>query len=310
MRECLGLSEGEMVGKRCNNSCGIARLSIPSLFGLILLSTACVAGSAQSLTLGSLAEGASNREAADKGIASPGIPGLVTEPRTAPPAPSVTDPPIERAKLPKPKRVDWKGVLNQSAFFLGIEQGYRLGTQPGTRNALKGEFFDDWFTSVAATHGWGDADDFLANYIGHPMQGSVTGNIYVQNDPRGRALEFSWESKYWTSRLKATAWSALYSTQFELGPVSEASIGNVGYPGQSLSGYVDLVITPVAGLGWQVGEDALDKYLIMKIEDRTSNPVILMLVRSFLNPTRSFANMMRLRLPWNRELRPGIWKNR
>jgi hypothetical protein len=207
-----------------------------------------------------------------------------------------------------PRRgVNWPGVLNQSAFFLAVEQGYRLGTQPGTREALKGPFFDDWFTSVKATKGWGDADDFLANYIGHPMQGSVTGFIFAQNDPKGRYQTFDWSSPYWISRLKATAWSAFYSTQFELGPVSEASLGNVGYPGSSLSGAVDLVMTPLGGLGWQVGEDALDKYLIMRIEGWTGNRMIQTLARGFLNPTRSFANIMRLKVPWNRDTRPGIW---
>ncbi len=207
------------------------------------------------------------------------------------------------------KGIDWSGVLLQSATFLGIEQGYRLGTQPGTREALKGKFFDDWFESVTSIHGWGDEDDFLANYIGHPMEGSVVGNIFVHNDPRGRDLVFGWNSAYWTSRLKATAWSALYSTQFELGPISEASIGNVGHFGKSQCGAVDLVTTPLAGLGWQVGEDVLDKHLIVKIENRTSNPVVLMLVRSFLNPTRSFANVMRFAVPWSRDTRPGIWGN-
>jgi hypothetical protein len=103
------------------------------------------------------------------------------------------------------------------------------------------------------------------------------------------------------------AWSAFYSVQFELGPISEASIGNVGYHGGSQSGAVDLVVTPLAGFGWQVGEEALDKYLIQKIETRTRNPVVLMLVRSFLNPTRSFANLMRGSVPWSRDTRPGIW---
>jgi hypothetical protein len=200
--------------------------------------------------------------------------------------------------------VDWGGIVAQSAAFILVEQGYRLGTQPGTREALKGEFFDDWFKSVKSTKGWGDGDDFLTNYIGHPMQGSVVGNIFVQNDPRGRNQVFGWNSGYWNSRLKATAWSAFYSTQFELGPISEASIGNVGHYGGSLSGYVDLVVTPLAGLGWQVGEDALDKYLIVRIETWTSNQVILKLARSFLNPTRSFANMMRMATPWSRSTRP------
>ncbi len=203
--------------------------------------------------------------------------------------------------------VNWSGVLLQSALFLSVEQGYRLGTQPGTREALKGKFFDDWFKSVKATKGWGDGDDFLTNYIGHPMEGSVAGFIFVQNDPRGRNQIFNWNSWYWKSRLKSMAWTALYSTQFELGPISEASIGNVGYQGTSQSGAVDLVVTPLAGLGWQVGEDALDKYLVMRIENWTRNPMLLMLARSFLNPTRSFANAMRMHVPWHRDTRSGIW---
>ncbi len=203
--------------------------------------------------------------------------------------------------------VSWGGLLSQSAKFLLVEQGFRVITQPGTREALKGPFFDDWFKAVKATKGWGDGDDFLTNYIGHPMQGSVTGFIYVQNDPAGIAQEFGRSSGYWRSRLKAAAWSAFYSAQFELGPISEASIGNVGHQGDSQSGAVDLVVTPLAGFGWQIGEDALDKYLIRRIEAKTNNPVLLMFARSVLNPTRSFANMMRGQVPWNRNTRSGIW---
>jgi len=214
------------------------------------------------------------------------------------------------AVVEAPRRgVDWGSILRQSAVFVSIEQGFRIATQPGTQEAFRGGFFKDWFRAVKATKGWGDGDDFLTNYIGHPMQGSVAGYIFVHNDPRGRYQTFNWNSSYWSSRLKAAAWSALYSAQFELGPFSEASIGNVGYHGGSLSGAVDLVITPLAGLGWQAGEDALDKYLIIRIEDWTQNPVILMLARSFLNPTRSFANVIRLKLPWTRDTRPGIWRH-
>lgn len=288
----------------------IACLPTIPLLALIFLLTTCVSGNAQSLTLNLTPEESGNRDFAEKLVVPSVITGLVTEPRTSPPAPGLNDPPIDRAKPVKPKGVSWKGVLGQSAFFLGVEQAYRLGTQPGTRNALKGPFFEDWLVSASSTHGWGDADDFLTNYIGHTMEGAVVGNIFVQNDPKGRTREFSWESGYWTSRLKATAWSALYSTQFELGPAGEAAIGNVGYPGQSLAGWVDLVVTPVAGLGWQVGEDALDKYLIVKIENWTGNRFVLTLTRGFLNPCRSFANAMRLKVPWHRDLRPGIWTDR
>lgn len=215
--------------------------------------------------------------------------------------------PLIESTAPSKKGIDWSALLLQSASFLAVEQGYRLMTQPGTRKALKGKFFDDWFESVKATKGWGDGDDFMTNYIGHPMQGAVVSYIFVHNDPRGRDQVFGWNSAYWKSRLKATAWNALYSTQFELGPVGEASIGNVGHFGKSQSGAVDLVVTPLAGLGWQVGEDALDKHLVVRMERWTSNPVALVFIRSFLNPTRSFANAMRFRVPWSRDTRPGLF---
>ncbi len=204
-------------------------------------------------------------------------------------------------------RINWKEILGQSGSFLGIQQGWRVAFQPTTREALKGKFFDDWFEAVKSTRGWGDGDDFLTNYVGHPMAGGVVGNIFVQNDPRGRATTFGRDPAYWTSRLKGMLYTAAYSAQFELGPISEASIGNVGHMGNSQSGAVDLVVTPLAGFGWQVGEDILDKYLIIKIESWTTNPVALMFARSVLNPTRAFANLMRLRVPWSRETRPGIF---
>ncbi len=206
-----------------------------------------------------------------------------------------------------PTKVNWKNILLQSELFLGIQQGWRVAFQPTTREALRGKFFDDWFEAVKSTRGWGDGDDFLTNYVGHPMAGGVVGNIFVQNDPRGHATTFGKERAYWTSRLKGMLYTAAYSAQFELGPISEASIGNVGHMGNSQSGAVDLVITPLAGFCWQVGEDVLDRYLITKIESRTTNPVALMLARSVLNPTRAFANLMRFRVPWTRETRSGIF---
>jgi len=89
------------------------------------------------------------------------------------------------------------------------------------------------------------------------MQGGVAGFICIQNDPSGTALEFEWSSHYWQTRLRALGWSALYSTQFELGPISEATIGNVGKK-RGTGGFVDLVVTPTAGLGMIVLEDWLD----------------------------------------------------
>ena len=125
------------------------------------------------------------------------------------------------------KTFDWQNAASQSLFFLGMEHGFRL-TQAKTRHELKGPFFPDWKESVAGVQGWGDGDTVFTNYIAHPMQGGVAGFIQIQNDAHGRSAEFSRSKTYWNSRLRALGWAALYSTQFELGPISEATIGNVG----------------------------------------------------------------------------------
>jgi hypothetical protein len=184
-----------------------------------------------------------------------------------------------------------------------------LPPKDGTRKEIKGPFFRDWFQSVRNLRGWRDGDPFLVNYIGHPIMGAASGYIQIQNDPRGRYLEFEPTRKgYWKSRLKAMAWSAAYSTQFELGPISEASLGNVGRTprpdGKSPMSYVDLIITPTVGTLWLMGEDALDKHLIQRFEKRVRNQFWRGIVRSFLNPGRSIANAMRFKGPWHRDRRP------
>ena len=55
--------------------------------------------------------------------------------------------------------------------------------------------------------------------------------------------------------------SAAYSLQFEIGPLSEASIGNVGMRPET-TGWVDHVITPMGAFGLIVVEDALDRYAV------------------------------------------------
>ena len=158
--------------------------------------------------------------------------------------------------------------------------------------------------------GWRDGDPFLVNYIGHPMQGAVSGYILIQNDPRGQRQHFGDGALYWRSRLKAAGWNLLYSTQFEIGPLSECSIGNVGLKPDHTSrhpqAYVDLVVTPVIGTAWLIGEDALDRYLVRPLETRIDSHVGRMFVRSFFNPARSFANVMRGRWFWHRDDRPGV----
>ncbi|HYE74092.1 MAG TPA: hypothetical protein VEF04_12215 [Blastocatellia bacterium] len=199
----------------------------------------------------------------------------------------------------------WGSAIRQSMRFLAIQHAFRLATEGQTRADLKGPFFKDYFETLTKLRGWTDGDPFIVNYIGHPMMGAVSGYIQIQNDPRGIKQEVGFNKDYFKSRLKAFGWSALYSTQFELGPISEASLGNVGIRPTKVSkhpmGYVDIVVTPVVGTMWLVGEDALDKYVVMPIENRVNNKVVRILVRSFLNPSRSMANVLRSKWPWYRD---------
>ena len=193
----------------------------------------------------------------------------------------------------------WLTAIKQSLLFLGVQHGYAM-TQPKTRRDLKGPFFKDYVRSVKSLHGWSDGGRFFTNYVAHPMQGSLFAFIQIQNDPKGLNLSFDNSNAYWRSRLKALAWSAAWSTQFEIGPVSQASIGNVGLHGKQT--YVDLVVTPIGGFGWIVLEDFVDKNIIQMIERRSSgNFYIKIASRTFLNPSRSAANLLRFKKPWHRD---------
>ncbi len=203
--------------------------------------------------------------------------------------------------------VDWRRLRNGTATFLGVQHAFRLVTEPGTRQGLSGPFFDGWAKSAGALHGWSDGDPFLVNYIGHPMQGAVASYIWIAADGRYRGAEFGANRQYWMSRLRATGYSFLYSAQFEVGAVSEASLGNVQYyyPQQGL---VDIVITPLVGLGWTVMEDALDKTVIKRIEAMTYNPILRSLARGGLNPARTFGQLMAFRNPLGRDDRPTVYR--
>jgi len=192
----------------------------------------------------------------------------------------------------------WKAATEQTLLFLSIQHGYAF-TQPKTRRDLSGPFFRDYFRSVASIGKWGDGGKFFTNYVAHPMQGSLLGFVWVQNDPKGKAAAFGRSKSYWRSRAKALAWSAAWSTQFELGPVSQASIGNVGLHGKQT--WVDIVVTPTVGTAWLVAEDALDRYLIRRIERKTDNRFVRIVARMIFNPTRSSANLLRFEKPWRRD---------
>jgi hypothetical protein len=221
----------------------------------------------------------------------------------------------------------WKRALVETAAFFGIEQAFVVQDDFHWVTIENGIPFNHYWRdythslSTWASAGWDDGDSFLTNYIGHPMQGALTGYIQVQNDPQGEKLEFSMSKAYWWSRFKAMMWNAAYSTQWKIGPVSEMTVAKYGTAARSQwsrdgtwpckkdcvsgVGQVDLVITPTAGLGWMVMEDALDRSLVRKVESSTSNRFLIDFTRCAVNPIRSGATMLHGRRPWYRASRPG-----
>lgn len=203
----------------------------------------------------------------------------------------------------KPPKVQWVQVTGASLRYLTVMHTFRLATEAGTRYGLQhNAFWGGYLAALGAMHGWSDGDGYYENYLGHPVQGSVSAYIWIHNDVGYRNVEFGKNPLYWKSRLRAYAYAWAFSEQFEVGLLSEASIGQIQrYCCQY--GFVDHVITPNLGIAWVVGEDALDKYVVRKIEDRHHNLGVRIAARIILNPVQSFANFMNFEYPWHRENR-------
>ncbi|MFL6467853.1 MAG: hypothetical protein ACJ72Z_07835, partial [Pyrinomonadaceae bacterium] len=140
--------------------------------------------------------------------------------------PEPTEPALNKIEK-NDKSFHWKPALVQSGLFLAIQHGFRM-TEEKTRSELDGPFFSDWKDSVKNLKGWDDGGKVFTNYVAHPMQGAITSRIFLNNSGKARLVEFGGSKVYWESRMKAMAWSALWSLQFEIGPLSESSLGNVG----------------------------------------------------------------------------------
>ena len=121
--------------------------------------------------------------------------------------------------------------------LLAIEHGIRLALQPGTRRELRGNFWRDYRRSVHMPVNWEDTDPWLVNYVGHPIHGAAAGYVWLEHDPNA-PITIEFDNRYWASRGRAAAFAAAYSLQFEIGPISEASIGNVGLRPETTGGWI------------------------------------------------------------------------
>ena len=220
--------------------------------------------------------------------------------------------------------IHWVRALTESFTFLIIEQGYVVHTDfhwvvsengiPFNHYARDyGQSLTSWWRA-----GWSAGEDPLYNYVGHPIQGAMTSYIEIQNDPKNENVEYANTKAYWFSRLKATIWNTVYSTQWSMGPLSEMTVEKYGtkdrppwnangsFPCNTKTCYsgvgkVNLVMTPVGGLGWVLAEDILDKKIAEElVEAHTSNEALIDTIRCALNPIRGGANILHGRHPWYR----------
>jgi len=212
---------------------------------------------------------------------------------------------VSTRKASPETNVQWRAAVQESLLYTGIMHTFNLWTEAGTRDALYGVWFQNYLDSVSELRGWSDSDRFMAPYVGHTIEGSIFGYIERQNDSRYRNVQFGDGREYYMSLLHSLAYSAVWHTQWKIGPASEASIGNVML--HASPGFITLVDTPTLGTVEMIGEDAADRYLIMGLENRTANRPLLLLARTFLNPGRSFANVMAFKKPWTRPDRMGLF---
>jgi hypothetical protein len=63
------------------------------------------------------------------------------------------------------------------------------------------------------------------------------------------------------------------------------------------------VVTPAGALAFMVAEDALDRYLLVRIESWTGNRFLRAAARVALNPSRALSNGAQGRVPWSRPVR-------
>jgi hypothetical protein len=212
------------------------------------------------------------------------------------PTPKSTLPTVPAAEF-KPARFSRTLLYAMQLTF--YEHVMRVAAQDFTREQLKGPFFQDWFDSVHIPTTWGDGDSWQVNYLGHAIHGSAAARIWLdQREPKATT-----KKQYFKSMSHAFLFAIAFSEQYEIGPMSEASIGNVGmYPGDR--GWVDQVWTPIGAVLWTMAEDGIDRYFLSWVDQHVPFLMARAAARMILNPGRMLANVSQNRTPWYRSDRP------
>jgi hypothetical protein len=194
----------------------------------------------------------------------------------------------------------WKPAKISRVFVYALQMTFyehvlRVLSQDFTRQQLKGKFWPEYFDSIHVPQKWGDKDHWQVNYIGHAISGGAFARIWmVQREPRTTTAP-----QYFKALGRALIFTSICSIQYEMGPMSEASIGNVGLNPDDL-GWNDYIWTPVGGVLWTMAEDAIDKYALAWIDKHVPFMMAKAAARMILNPSRMLANIGMNRTPWSR----------
>jgi hypothetical protein len=235
--------------------------------------------------------------------------------------------------------VHWLSLIGEEFLYMTFKTGDRA-FQAKTRDNFGGPFFKDWGYIVQHINvdRWSDGGKWFTNNVGHPMDGSIYAFIYRRNDDNTRYLRFDLhDPEYRKGILKAFLVASVASTESEIGPLSEATIGHVGLKagwylrgangvltgpvpqdviglptltkspywvrGGNGTGLTDFIMTPFGGVALMLGEDAVDKYVIERLEQHIHNRYWVATIRCLLSPTRSAGNFFSFASPWHRDNR-------
>jgi hypothetical protein len=216
--------------------------------------------------------------------------------------------------------IHWGPLLRDWFLNLVMEQTERIVKESKTREQLSGPFFKGWINTVSMYRfdRWDDDDKFVTSYLGHPTQGAIVAAIFWQNNDHVRFSDQDFHSAaYRKALLQTFAFVTVDAVQWKLGPLSEASIGHVGFPAhwwdrdckalnipcKPRTGMNDLVLNETGGMAMTIGFHWLDKHLQKRIERRFESRALIDTTRILTNPPQSVANIVRFRAPWFRDNR-------
>jgi hypothetical protein len=189
--------------------------------------------------------------------------------------------------------VNWVGLLSEQLRIDAIFHFKRM-TEPKTRlHTDHYGYFKGYVEAVQGyvEHGprWSDGDPFLINNVNHPIMGSISSHVYMNNDRRCSAVGYG-EPGYWSCLRRATVYAVIASANWEFNPLlSESALGHVGKAHTCVNGkctgeggWTDFVMTPFGGLGFSLVGDIARAKLWPKLDRHLSGNIAARILKNVI----------------------------